>query len=120
VRFQVDADLDHVRECDCSVCRRRGALNHRVPKESLRLETPWTDLTRYEWGSLTACDYFCPVCGILPFRRPSDPTPEELARGVEPFDGWAINVRCLDDVALDTIRRVRIDGASLAVGPHRR
>lgn len=119
VRFEVDADLDHVRECDCSICRRRGALNHRVPKEHLRLETPWDELVLYQWGSLTARDYFCRTCGILPFRRPSDPTPEELAAGVEPFDGWAVNVRCLEDVELDSIPRVRIHGAGLAIGPRR-
>ena len=33
VKFEVDADLDHVRVCDCSICRRRGALNHRVQPE---------------------------------------------------------------------------------------
>jgi hypothetical protein len=111
VRFEVDAELDHVRECDCSVCRRRGALNHRVAKEHLRLETPWEDLTLYRWGSLTARDYFCPTCGILPFRRPSDPTPAELAAGMEPFDGWAVNVRCLEGVDAESIPRVRIQGA---------
>jgi len=111
VRFEVDAELDHVRECDCSVCRRRGALNHRVARERLRLETPWEELAVYRWGSLTARDYFCPTCGILPFRRPSDPTPVELAAGMEPFDGWAVNVRCLEGVDLDSIPRVRIHGA---------
>lgn len=53
---------------------RRGALNHRVPKEKLTLITPWTDLVLYQWGSRTAQDFFCPTCGILPFRRPADLT----------------------------------------------
>jgi hypothetical protein len=113
VRFEIDADIDHVRVCDCSVCRRRGALNHRVPKGNLRLLTPWDDLVLYQWGSRTAKDYFCPVCGILPFRRPSDPTSGELAEGVQPFDGWAVNVRCLDDVDLDTIPVRRILGSRI-------
>jgi len=108
VRFEVDADIDHVRVCDCSVCTRRGALNHRVPKDRLRLLTPWEDLALYQWGSMTAQDYFCKTCGILPFRRPSDPTPNELRSGVEPFDGWAVNVRCLEgvDIASIPVRRV--------------
>lgn len=96
VRFEVDAEIDHVRSCDCSVCLKRGALNYRVPKASLRLLTPWENLTLYQWGSRTAEDYFCSRCGILPFRRPGDPTAEELRQGVQPFDGWAVNVRCLD------------------------
>ena len=113
IRFEVDADIDHVRVCDCSICRRRGALNHRVPKESLRLFSPWSDLVLYQWGSKTAKDYFCPVCGILPFRRPSDPTRQELAEGVVPFDGWAINVRCLEGVDLASIPIKKIFGSRI-------
>lgn len=113
VRFEVDADLDHVRSCDCSICRRRGALIHRVAGESLRLLTPWHELAIYRWGSHTAADYFCPVCGILPFRRPSDPTPQELAEGVQPFAGWSINTRCLEGVELDSIPVKRIFGSRI-------
>ena len=113
VRFEVDADIDHVRVCDCSICRRRGALNHRVSKDALRLLTPWSELTVYQWGTRTARDYFCPTCGILPFRRPSDPTPQESAAGVTPFDGWAINVRCLDGIDLDSISIRRVYGSRI-------
>jgi hypothetical protein len=103
VRFEVDADIDHVRVCNCSICYHRGALNFRVPDEALRLHTSWDDLTLYQWGSFTAEDYFCPKCRILPFRRPSFPTEQELAdRGGIPFTGWAINTRCLHD--LDTTK----------------
>ena len=116
VRFQVEAEIDHVRACDCSICRRRGALTFRVPKESLRLLTRWVELATYRWGSNTACDYFCPVCGILPFRRPSDPTPQELKEGVQPFDGWAINVRCLEGVDLDALPIRKIFGSRITPG----
>jgi hypothetical protein len=73
-----------------------------------------TDLVLYQWGSRTAEDYFCPTCGILPFRRPSDPTPQELAEGVEPFDGWAVNVRCLDDFSFETLPVRRIYGSRIS------
>ena len=96
VRFRVEAEIDHVRVCDCSICHQRGALIFRVPETALTLITPLADMVLYEWGSRTAKDYFCPRCGILPFRRPSAPTRQELAEGVEPFDGWAINTRCLN------------------------
>lgn len=102
-----------MRSCDCSVCHKRGALNHRIPKENLNLLTPWEDLSLYQWGSMTARDYFCPTCGILPFRRPSAPTPGEIAEGTRPFDGWAINVRCLEGVALDTIPMKKVYGSRI-------
>ena len=113
VRFEVEAQIDYVRACDCSICRRRGALNHRVPRNKLRLLTPWEELTLYQWGSRTAQDYFCPTCGLLPFRRPSDPTPAERAQGVEASDGWAVNVRCLEAVDLDAIPVRRIHGSRI-------
>ncbi|WP_341678895.1 GFA family protein [Niveibacterium sp. SC-1] len=115
VRFEVEveADIDHVRLCDCSICRRRGALNFRVPADALRLQTPWAALSEYRWGSFTACDYFYARCGVMPFRRPSAPTPEELAQGVVPFTGWAINVCCLEGIDLDALPVLRISGSSL-------
>lgn len=113
VKFEVEAQIDHVRVCDCSICRRRGALNFRVPKEALKLLTPWAELSLYEWGSKTAKDFFCPVCGILPFRRPSDPTTEELKHGIEPFDGWAVNVRCLEGVDVESLPIRKIHGSQI-------
>ena len=113
VRFEVLAEIDHVRVCDCSVCRRRGALIHRVPKEDLKLQTPLSDLTLYEWGSRTAKDYFCPVCGILPFRIPSAPTQEELDQGIEPFDGWSVNTRCLPEFDLESVPQKHIPGSRI-------
>jgi hypothetical protein len=116
VRFEVDAELDHVRSCDCSVCSKRGALNFRVPKASLRLLTPWERLSVYQWGSRTAKDYFCSTCGILPFRRPSAPTPQELREGTIPFDGWAVNVRCLTGVDLGALPVKQIHGSRIQLG----
>ena len=113
VRFEIVAEIDHVRRCDCSICRLRGALNFRVPREDLTLLTRWENLVLYQWGSHTARDYFCATCGILAFRRPSDPTPAERRNGVESFDGWAINVRCLAGVDIDALPVVRIHGSRI-------
>lgn len=126
VRFEVDADIDHVRVCDCSICHKRGALLFRVPNDAVRLITPLSEMALYKWGSETAEDYFCPKCGILPFRRPSVPTEQELQSGSKMFYGWAVNTRCLDGfdpstVAIDKIERagVPIDDviASAEVNP---
>jgi len=102
VRFEVDADLDHVRVCDCSMCRRRGALLHRVEEDCFRLETSLEDLAVYQWHTRTAKDYFCPTCGIQPFRRPR--TAPHL---------WSVNVRCLDGVDLASIPAVQAHGSRL-------
>jgi hypothetical protein len=102
VRFEIDTELDHVRVCDCSLCRKRGALNHRVEKSRFRLLTPIGDLVLYQWHTKTAKDYFCPTCGILPFRRPR--TAPDL---------WTVNVRCLDGVDLESIPKRYLSGSLL-------
>ncbi|WP_414694352.1 GFA family protein [Phenylobacterium sp.] len=102
VRFEVQVELDHVRVCDCSICRRRGALIHRVLDSDFKLLTPLENLSRYKFHTRQATDYFCPNCGILPFRRPR--TAPNL---------WAVNVRCLDGVDLDAIPVKRVHGSRL-------
>ena len=109
VRFEVDADLDHVRVCDCSICRARGALNHRVNESDIRVLTPLAELSVYEWNTKIAKDYFCPVCGILPFRRPRNGA-----------DIWTVNVRCLEGVDLDAIPIRRVFGSALSLVCDRR
>lgn len=113
VRFEVTLDRDHVRACDCSICRRRGALIHRVEESQLRPLTPIAELTLYQWHTRTAEDYFCPVCGILPFRRPRQRTRDEIAEGMPSFSGWSVNVRCLEGVDLDAIPLRRVHGSRL-------
>jgi hypothetical protein len=102
VRFEADLDLDHVRSCDCSMCRRRGGLLHRVADADMRVLTPLDDLTLYQWHTRNAKDYFCPTCGIQPFRRPRN-APEQ----------WSVNVRCLDGVDLSAIPVQHLQGSRL-------
>lgn len=102
VRFEIDADIDHARDCDCSLCRRRGALNFRVQPSQLRLLTPLENMTLYQWHTKTAKDYFCPRCGMLPFRRPrTDPSV------------WTINLRCIEGLDLDALEIRRVEGSKL-------
>ncbi|XDF37545.1 GFA family protein [Paracidovorax avenae] len=75
--------------------------------------TPQEDLRVYEWHTGTAKDYFCPTCGIMPFRKPRAATAQELAQGMRPFVGWAINARCLEGVDLSCIPVRQVDGAAL-------
>ena len=113
-RFEVNLELDHMRVYDCSICRRRGALNHRVPEAALRLLTPLDALTVYQWHTGNAKDYFCPKCGIQPFRKPRGYLSDEAkAQGKQSFTGWAVNVRCLEGVDLDSIPIQHIAGSKL-------
>lgn len=113
IKFTVSAEIDHARQCNCSICSKRGTLNFRVNNSEIDIQTPLNQLSLYQWGTMTAEDYFCPHCGILAFRRPSKLTIKEIAQGKTPFNGWAINVRCILGLEVDTLPLIKIDGAAL-------
>jgi len=62
---------------------------------------------------MTAEDYFCRKCGIMPFRKPGGLTTSERAAGLPEFDGWAINVRCIEGLDLASLPRAKIEGSRL-------
>ena len=113
IQFEITADIDHVRVCDCSICRRRGALIFRIPRNKLSLLTDWEALSIYRWGSMTAKDYFCPTCGILVFREPSKIPEQGENNNKEDFNGWAVNVRCLDEIELSAVPQKKVFGSRL-------
>lgn len=86
-----------------------------IASDAIRFLTPIDQLAVYRWGTGTGADYFCPTCGVMPFRKPSVPTPEEAEAGVARFEGWAVNARCIDDLDLDAMPRVRIRGNELKI-----
>ena len=103
IRFEVDADLDHARACDCSFCRKRGALVHRVPPGRFRLLSDTSELALYEFHSRTAKHYFCSTCGVFPFHRPRTAP-----------DVCGVNVRCLEGVDVAAIAVRQVHGSRLA------
>jgi hypothetical protein len=99
VTFELDARLDRVMQCNCSLCRRIGALWHAASDSSLRITSGQDALTLYQFNTLTAKHYSCEVCGIHPFSRPRlDP------------NRWAVNTRCIDGIDLTALRVGQFDG----------
>jgi len=99
VTFELQAKLDYVIDCNCSLCRRRGALWHGASEEHLRITKGENELALYQFNTMTAKHYFCRYCGIHPFIRPRlDP------------GKWAVNVRCIQDVELSSLKLRQFDG----------
>jgi hypothetical protein len=99
VTFELRADLGYVIDCNCSLCRRRGALWHGASESSLRVVSGEQDLVLYQFNTKTALHFFCAHCGIHPFARPRlDPSK------------WVVNVRCIDNVDLASLPVRRFDG----------
>ena len=105
IAFDLEADVTEALDCNCSMCRRRGALLAFFPREALTLNTPAADYATYKFNKERIAHHFCPTCGIAPFSE-----------GVHPKTGAmmaAVNVRCLPDLDLSIVTVKQVDGASL-------
>jgi hypothetical protein len=57
------------RRCNCSMCRRKGAIMGAVPLEGLRVVQGRELLSVYRFNSMTAEHFFCSRCGIYTHHR---------------------------------------------------
>lgn len=79
------------RRCDCSICRRKGAIVASVPLSGIRIVKGEDVLTLYQFNTMTAKHYFCSVCGIYTHHQRRS-NPQEYGynvgclEGVNPFD----------------------------------
>ncbi len=77
VELEMDLPLGlvDVRRCDCSLCRRRGAIVASVPLSGIRITKGENVLTLYQFNTKTAKHYFCSNCGIYTHhQRRSNPS----------------------------------------------
>jgi hypothetical protein len=90
VQFSIprDIDLTAVRRCDCSLCKRRGAVMLACPRDLVRIETGDEYIVRYKWNTGVATHHFCSKCGIMTHHH----------RRTTP-DICGVNLGCID--ALD-------------------
>lgn len=106
VRFEVETEVSPATRCNCSLCRRKGALmSPGFSADALKIVKGEGDLTLYQFNSRVAKHFFCKHCGIYPFHQTRrDP-------GV-----WRVNLGCLEGVDPYSIEEVSVaDGASLSV-----
>ena len=85
------------RRCDCSFCRRRGAIAASVAEDGVRIVKGQSHLRRYQFGTQVAEHFFCDVCGIYTHhRRRSNPQlfgyNVGCLEGVNPFDLGEVSV----------------------------
>ena len=89
IEFQVELEngLVDLRRCNCSLCRRKGAIIASVPLDKLSVVKGEDKLSVYSWNTHTAKHYFCRVCGIYTHhQRRSNP------------NEYGFNIACLDGV----------------------
>ncbi|MCW8873613.1 GFA family protein [Pseudomonadota bacterium] len=91
-----------VTECNCSICRRYGALWAYYTRDQLRLPTDSAALSAYSWGDRTIEFWHCRHCGCLTHYESVD----KHARG-----RVAVNARMLPLEVMESLPVRHFDGA---------
>ena len=87
--------LTTAHRCDCSFCRRRGAIAVSAPLNGVKILQGAENLTLYQFNTNTAKHWFCRTCGIYTHHQRRS-NPNEYGVNVAILDG--INPRDLGDV----------------------
>ena len=83
--------IENPRRCDCSICRRKGAMVGSVPLAGIKILKGEEVLKLYEFNTKTAKHYCCSICGIYTHHQRRS-NPHEYGynigclEGVNPFD----------------------------------
>jgi len=103
VRLEVAELPSTVTECNCSICRRYGALWAYYSRDQVRLDEKGSSLSGYSWGDRTIEFRHCRHCGCLTHYESVDKHAHSRI---------AVNARMLppDDLASLAVRH--FDGAS--------
>jgi hypothetical protein len=104
VRLEVARKPRTVTDCNCSICRRYGALWAYYKATSVRVVCRSGVLSSYSWRRKTLKFFHCKMCGCI--------THHERARN-RPDSTVAVNARnFVEPSALVAVRIRRLDGAS--------
>ncbi len=94
--------IEGQRHCNCSLCRRKGAVMAYLPSDKLRIVKGEDTLRLYQFNTNTAKHYFCGTCGIYTHHH------TRIDPGLVGY-----NVGCLEGVDPFTIDSVEIsDGVN--------
>ncbi len=109
ITVSLEHGLEKLRRCNCSLCRRKGAIMAAVPLDALRVTRGADRLGLYQWNTKTAKHYFCKTCGIYTHH----------ARRSNPNE-YGVNVGCFDELDPCALGEVPMgDGAAMSVVPGR-
>ena len=104
IKLEIDLPKGLVdpRHCNCSMCRRRGAIVATAPLGGLRVVRGGDEIRVYQFNTNTAKHFFCGTCGIYTHhQRRSNP------------DQYSFNVGCLEDVDPFQVKEVTVyDGVN--------
>jgi hypothetical protein len=86
------------------MCSRKGSLLWFVPRDQLHVLAAEESIGTYTFNKHVIKHRFCAACGIHPYGEGVDSQGNRIA---------AINIRCLEEIDLESVPVQRFDGRSL-------
>ncbi len=91
IEVEITEPFNKVLRCNCSLCKRKGAIMTMVQADSFKIVAGKDLLKLYQYHTKVAKHYFCSKCGIYTHHNPrSNPSMYGIniacLEGVNPFD----------------------------------
>ena len=96
--INVAENLEKILRCNCSLCKRKGAVMSMVKNENFKITKGEDKLKIYQFHTKVAKHYFCSVCGIYTHHNP---------RSNPAMTGF--NLGCLDDINTFELKDILIN-----------
>ena len=107
VKFEVPLrdGLKNTRRCNCSLCRRKGAIMADIEESDIKILKGEENLVLYQRNTNIAKQWFCRSCGIYTHHQKRSEPP-----------GYGCNVACLEDFDPFTLGDIPVaNGARLSL-----
>ena len=96
--INIPEKLEKIMKCNCSICKRKGAIMSIVKNKDFKIIKGEEKLTLYEFHTKVAKHYFCSICGIYTHHNPR----------INPaMTGF--NLGCVDDFDIFKLENVSIN-----------
>ena len=104
IAFEVDGEFPSAVVCNCSYSRRAGHMLAFTTPDKFRMKTAQTNVSTYLFNRQAISHFFCANCGIATHGGGVAPDGKRMV---------AVNLRCVPDIDLETLKLDKFDGAKL-------
>ncbi len=106
VKLEMQRKPRKLTQCNCSLCRRYGALWAYFQRKSIRVQAEPNALERYTWGDRRFVFFHCSICGCVTHY-------ERMSKREDASDMGAVNLRNIDNPTIVSSVPIRLlDGAT--------
>ena len=64
IQVNLEQEIDQLKRCNCSVCKRKGTMVTTIAKDDLKIIKGEKKIKTYQFNTNVAKHHFCSECGI--------------------------------------------------------